>query len=275
LACPRNKNGFGLADGVVEAELSLDKLQEVLDELPNLELIQFCGNLGDPITAIKLLDMIRMSIDSGVKYFQIHTNGSARNVEWWTELGALLYGRRSEVIFGIDGSEETNHIYRQATSWNKIMENAKAFIAAGGMAVWQFIPFKHNEHEEDMLRALSEEMGFTDFVVYANARIKPNPGRHWKTGEEVIFAPAKERKQKWERKQEWERKPNAHIELADCMHLNLPSLYLNSLGKVSPCCYLANSVQYTGITDFLDVDMTEEVTSHPSLACLSNCGKEK
>jgi len=266
-SCERNKNGFGLADGVVEADLSLDKLREVIEHLPKLEIIQFCGNLGDPIIAHEFLDMVKLSIDMGVKYFQIHTNGGARTTEWWTELGTLLYGRRSEVIFAIDGSKETHHIYRQATNWDKIMENATAFIAAGGMATWQFIPFAHNAHEEDMLRTLSEEMGFVKFDVYENVRVKRKPARNWRTGEEYIVELAKPRKQSWER-------TATKIELADCMHLNLPSLYVNSLGKVSPCCYLANSVQYAGIIDFLDVDMTKEVTSHPTRACLSNCGKE-
>ena len=49
--CPRSKNGYGLADDLIVQDLSIDKLQNVCDDIPNIETIQFCGNLGDPLAA--------------------------------------------------------------------------------------------------------------------------------------------------------------------------------------------------------------------------------
>ena len=68
-----------------------------------------------------------------------------------------------KVIFAIDGLEDTNHLYRVNTNFNKIMENAKAFINAGGLARWDFIAFAHNEHQIEEAKALAEQMGFVKF----------------------------------------------------------------------------------------------------------------
>ena len=40
------------------------------------------------------------------------------------------------------------------------MENAQAFINAGGRARWDYIAFAHNEHQIDEARQLAEDMGF-------------------------------------------------------------------------------------------------------------------
>ena len=39
------------------------------------------------------------------------TNGGARSKQWWTDLGKLTKGKM-RVTFGIDGLEDTNHLYR-------------------------------------------------------------------------------------------------------------------------------------------------------------------
>lgn len=44
------------------------------------------------------------------------------------------------------------------------MTNAKAFIDAGGRAEWDYLIFKHNEHQVDEAKELSNKMGFHSFV---------------------------------------------------------------------------------------------------------------
>ena len=56
---------------------------------------------------------------------EIHTNGGARNVEFWENLGKLskIAGKNILVIFSVDGLEDTNHIYRRNVKWDKLKEN--------------------------------------------------------------------------------------------------------------------------------------------------------
>ena len=89
----------------------------------------------------------------------ITTNGSIGTKESWQSLAKLgIEGR-----FSIDGLEDTNHLYRQDVQWNKIMERANWFIAAGGHATWKWIPFAHNKHQENQTRDLAYSMGFENF----------------------------------------------------------------------------------------------------------------
>jgi MoaA/NifB/PqqE/SkfB family radical SAM enzyme len=88
-----------------------------------------------------------------------------RNPEWWSKLGTLLTGDPDHwVTFSIDGLEDTNHIYRRNVKWDRLMANAKAFIEAGGRAHWDFLIFKHNEHQIEQARQLASQLGFARFV---------------------------------------------------------------------------------------------------------------
>jgi hypothetical protein len=69
-----------------------------------------------------------------------------------------------------EGLEDTNHLYRQKVKWERVMENAKAFIDRGGHAKWDFIVFKHNEHQVDEARQLAMDMGFEKFQVKKTGR---------------------------------------------------------------------------------------------------------
>lgn len=263
-SCSRNCNGYGLADGVIEADLSLDQYEEILSMFPNVETIQLCGNFGDPIIHKDLIKMVEISLAHNVVSFQVHTNGSARTKEWWAELATVLNkAGKHDVIFGIDGSKETNHLYRQATNWDKIMENAEAFINAGGYASWQFIPFEHNLHEEKDLEQLAKDMGFRRFFRH-RARIKKTPPRNWRTGEQYELKSIYKTTMYQEKDEVLEE---------NCMHLSIPSMYVNSLGKIAPCCYLHDHVQYFANNKYNDI--RTQILSNSIPRCINACGTKK
>ena len=70
------------------------------------------------------------------------------------------------------------HLYRRNTSYKKVIDNAKAFIQAGGEAHWQFIVFRHNEHQLKEAKKLSEEMGFKKIDFMYSDRFDTN--NQWK-----------------------------------------------------------------------------------------------
>lgn len=259
-ACLRSNAGFGLKPHVVEQDLSIERFEEILKSLPSLEIVQFCGNQGDPIIAKNISESIEVSKKYARK-LQIHTNGSLRNQHWWRDLALQLSDVEHDVWFGIDGLKGTHEIYRQGTDYDKIISNATAFIDAGGYATWQFIPYAHNEHQVRECFYTSQQLKFKKFKI-AKLYRKQTEARHWKTGEQFELLPTKEF-------QTLLRMPKeiTKVEVSDCMHVSYPSIYLAANGTISRCCYLADTETFAGL-DFLtqtEVDFNQPI-------CLSSCG---
>jgi sulfatase maturation enzyme AslB (radical SAM superfamily) len=265
-ACPRNIQGFELADGLVEQDLDSVRFESIISQLPNLHGVQFCGNHGDPIIAKNILELINIAKKYSEK-IQIHTNGSLRNSDWWGDLADLLQDINHDIWFGIDGLEGIHEIYRQATSFTKIIENASAFINKGGHATWQFIPFAHNEHQIKDCLKLSQKLKFKKFKLVKSYRNK-NKARQFKTGTEfTLSAPNEDIRQVI-------RFVDKRVAVAekDCMHLSMPSIYIDAAGSVSYCCHLS-SIKPSGITKFdsLDELMYNQIKLNAP-GCVASCG---
>ena len=69
------------------------------------------------------------------------------------------------IVFGIDGLEDTNHLYRQGVKWNNLMDRVQTFISEGGKANWQFIPFEHNKHQIHDAKKLSEKTNTGGIII--------------------------------------------------------------------------------------------------------------
>jgi len=174
--CARNINGGEVNPQLHDAELSLDDVKQILKPafIKQLKRLYMCGNYGDPISARDTLEIFEYIRSHNAKMqLSFHTNASAKTPEWWSRLPSAM-GKSHYVVFSVDGLEDTNHLYRQGTVWKKIMENAQAFIAAGGRARWDYIVFGHNEHQVDEARALAESMGFEKFNIKKSNRFFSN-----------------------------------------------------------------------------------------------------
>lgn len=241
-SCSRNNNGYGLSDFVLE-DLKVDRLKQVIELLPALETVQFCGNLGDPC-ASKIIDEQLAVIKEKKLSLQLQTNGSLRTPDWWSNL-SKNFKDSLEVWFAIDGLADTHSIYRQGTNWQKIIDNATAFIEAGGRAVWQFIPFAHNEHQIKDCMQLATRLNFTRFEFIKNARYRKE-NLHYQTGESLDIKSWSQHETQWKRKSGILNKTQKKIEKKqvlkkNCMHLTLPSIFLNANGVISPCCYFSSN----------------------------------
>lgn len=175
--CARNHHG-GLENPLLNVtDISLETFIKICppEFLNQLYDIAMCGNFGDPILNKELIPIIEyiVSINPNIN-IDIHTNGGARTTAWWEELAKAL-PKKHVVVFGIDGLEDTHSLYRIGTNFNKIIENAKAFIDAGGKARWAFITFKHNEHQLEQARSLAKELGFESFYEKQTSRFIGNP----------------------------------------------------------------------------------------------------
>lgn len=170
--CPRNNNGSGVNPYLKLEHLSRTVIDSVFTpELCNrLRQIFFCGSYGDPIMHPDFLDILRdFRNKSPTLWLYVHTNGGAHDIDYWKELADII-GVHGQIDFNIDGLEDTNSLYRRNTDFNKIINNAQAFIKAGGRAAWNYIVFKHNQHQVEQAKALSKKLGFLDFKYRATGR---------------------------------------------------------------------------------------------------------
>ena len=170
--CPRNISG-----GSVNPHMPLCHLsRETIDRAFTPELcsrtrqIFFCGSYGDPIVHPDFLDILRdFRSKNPTLWLYIHTNGGVHDTAWWAELAEILNGY-GKIDFGIDGLEDTNHLYRRGVKFDKAINNAQAFIQAGGKAQWNYIVFKHNEHQIETARMLSQIIGFENILFRGTGR---------------------------------------------------------------------------------------------------------
>lgn len=146
-------------------------IQKVVESnfFKTVDRIDFVGTIDDPLASpyLTLIMNVFRNAKKNIK-FSLHTNGSLRKPEYFEVLASYFSKSGNSVSFSIDGLEDTNHLYRRNCQWEKIIENAKAFIGAGGIANWQYIEFPWNSHQVQQAKELSESLGFTKFVHRKN-----------------------------------------------------------------------------------------------------------
>ena len=261
--CGRNQGGFGLAEPFEIVDLAVARLEEVLCQLPLLEVVHFCGTFGDAIAAQEIHALVKVA-KQHCKKIQLNTNGSLRTTQWWTNLALELQDIEHDIWFCLDGLKDTHEIYRQGTDFDKIIANARAFIDAGGSASWQFIPWKHNEHQISDCIKMSQRLGFKNFRFINNVRSNFQ-ARHYQTGESVNIVT-------WSKNQNYSRFANlqTHVPESACMHLTQPSVYLNADGKLSSCCWINQSKTVDTFDQLPNIRL--ELTTNPQPICLKSCG---
>jgi MoaA/NifB/PqqE/SkfB family radical SAM enzyme len=209
-------------------EITVENLKDWLPKelLDNLNKIIFKGTFSDPLISKHFVDIVEwFKVNSKSAKILIHTNGSLRNKDFWKWL-ALSLPTSSEVIFAIDGLEDTHSLYRINTDYNKIINNAKIFIENGGQAVWQFIIFKHNEHQIIQAKNLSEELGFKRFFTMHSDRAFDNDSTK-------NYNSVKSLTKNIERKNIIENITEKNV---ICKSLEKKEIFINWDGEVFPCC---------------------------------------
>lgn len=220
--------------------------------ISSLDHIYFCGNFGDPLMHPQLLEIAQLYRSYGVKKMSIYTNGSLKDPSWWSQLPQVL-GSNHMVHFSIDGLKDTNHLYRVNTDFDQIIENAKAFIQAGGHAQWDFIAFAHNEHQIASIEKLAHDMGFRKINIKRTSRFTPIHRQNLQPKDlETNLYPhlqrPKDKAYQHKGKDIIPRLINQYGSYEDylssckvrCKTQASGSLYIDFQGSVWPCCWLGN-----------------------------------
>jgi MoaA/NifB/PqqE/SkfB family radical SAM enzyme len=266
--CNRNING-GLDNPLIKIRnWTFEEFKTIMspEVLRQIESYYFCGNFGDPILNNDLIRMCAWSkITAPTIRVAVHTNGGARNTDWWGTLAQALPDDH-RVVFALDGLEDTHHLYRVGTKYETVIENAKAFIDAGGKAEWVFIKFKHNEHQVEEARRRSIELGFRSFVLKNSSRfiLEPKVKVVDRTGNVMHYIePATDVPLKFIDKKIIDAyKQVVDKSVIECKAQRQKEVYIDAYGDMFPCCWLA-SVPYSYINpdDALEV-RTEMLRQH-------------
>lgn len=296
--CMRNYRGMEFNSGYPDAELTLEQFQHIvtpevlktllIPETPingrvpiiyDFRGITFNGNLGDFSAARDGLEIVQYIVEHGVPV-SINTNGSLRSSNWWGKLAMPGV----EVGFALDGLADTHSLYRQDTDWNKVIKNAQTFIAAGGRAVWRFIPFEHNRHQEDACRQLAQDLGFSKFEniydgrdntpvftrdgVYSH-QIGIDPGRQPDHVPDI--RPLLESHITWY-KADTVKSPKDTDKLnIQCVHARKREIYIAADGTVYPCCFLGfypTTMNHPGNRELAPLVKENNALEYPLEHCL-------
>lgn len=135
-----------------------------------LHQIFFCGSYGDPIMHPEFADIVGDFREKNPQlWIYAHSNGGVHDDAWWQDLAGMI-GSHGAVDFGIDGLADTLHLYRRNVEFTRVINNAQAFIRAGGRAQWTFIVFEHNQHQVEQARQLAQDLGFHRILFRSTGR---------------------------------------------------------------------------------------------------------
>jgi len=227
--------------------LDMRKITQVFDTdgIAKLDKMFMCGVYGDPAAGKHTLDIYQefRKLNPDI-VLGMNSNGGIQSTVWWHELGTIFNQSQDYVVFSIDGLESTNSVYRKNVVWPKIMQNARAFVEAGGSAHWDMLVYRHNQHQVEECEQLARDMGFTWFRAKVSRR----------GFDQVLQAPSG-----------WTL-PQMCQGVIQCHALQERSLYIDAQGTARPCCWLSK-----GTVDFDTVQQSWGSTD-PNPVCAATCG---
>jgi MoaA/NifB/PqqE/SkfB family radical SAM enzyme len=260
--CPQcSRNVIDPVTGVLDErkelplkELSLEDFKSIFDDFSfNIDRMNFCGNFGDPFFAkdiFSISEYIGKDIQEkspNFKFAHFHTNGGFRSAKWWKSYGELVskyLPKKHMVTFSIDGLEDTHHLYRVNTRYDRVVENARAFIEGGGNAEWSFIKFGHNQHQEEEAKRRAKEYGFKAFIPVQTHRFWGKSEKSFIFNDEeytITAATDKVTQERQEKVKEYSRSYEVTRKI-DCHVQNKQEVFIDCTGEVTPCCWIGSWV---------------------------------
>ena len=294
--CMRNYRGSEFNSGYPICELSLADFKHIVTPELLAQLIQpeapinglvpkvfgfrgitFNGNLGDFASARDAVDIVEYVAEHGVPV-HINTNGSLRNSAWWARLALPDV----TVGFAIDGMSDTHKLYRQDTDWHRIIEHAQALIQAGGRAVWRFVPFEHNRHQEQECRKLARELGFFGFENIYDGRdrgpVFTRDGEFSHTigpaqpGDAPPIEALLESHITWYDAKTYRSHKDIPELTMNCIHKHDQEIYIAADGSVYPCCFLGfypRTMSHPGNKELAHMVKENNALQYPLEHCLN------
>jgi MoaA/NifB/PqqE/SkfB family radical SAM enzyme len=260
LRCPRCARSE-VPDTLINTELDLEFFQRNFTPefiQANVEKITFCGDDGDPIYAHDLIPVIRYIKTIKPVEIVIITNGSHKKLEWWQELGSVLTDRDT-VHFSIDGYDnDSNNLYRVNSDFTSAILGIETLRATSKCRlIWAAIAFKFNENHIDYMQSLAVKLGMDAFQLTKSTKFGsfypsyPKDDPLEPSMKYISSSHRFEREITTISQRGINTAPNpTNIKLfrsvADVngirplCEIGNKGLYINSRGRLFPCCWVAN-----------------------------------
>ena len=158
----------------VKGELKLEDFKNIIAKLgPYLIHIDLV-NWGEPLLNENIFEMVRYAKQYGMD-IKMDTNLSFLDEK---EAKKLVLSGLDKIVVSLDGLTEESYVkYRRGGNFKAVMDNLKLLLKARKelnskkpYITWQFLVFRHNEHEIEEVRRMGKKLG-VDHVGITNAFI--------------------------------------------------------------------------------------------------------
>lgn len=167
--CPRTE----LDIDRVNQEISLREFQTGFPKhvLEQIDVLVFCGDLGDPIYATEFLDMVQYIKQNSQTRLRITTNGSYKKLDWWRHLGSML-DHNDLVTFSVDGwDHDSNNLYRINSDFESIIGGIQSLRIASRCCIrWSTIYFAFNQDRMLQIKELARSLGCDQFQTVKSSK---------------------------------------------------------------------------------------------------------
>ncbi|MFA5163748.1 MAG: radical SAM protein [Patescibacteria group bacterium] len=152
-----------------KTKLSFDSFEKIIDELgPYLIHIDFC-NWGEPLLNKDIYKMIRCAKGYGIDT-KIDSNLNVFSEE---DAEDIVSSGLDKIIVSIDGATQGSYSkYRIGGDFNVALNNLRLLIEkkrelrkANPYICWQFLVFRHNEHETEKAKSIGRDLGVDDVSI--------------------------------------------------------------------------------------------------------------
>jgi hypothetical protein len=164
------------------------------------------------------------------------------------------------------------------------MDRIDWFVGAGGKAKWKFIVFKHNSHQQEEARKLSQDLGFVDFDIQDHGRnYGPALDREGNISHWILPADDSMQPTPYDVSAGIDRYKKTHenfipeekIYEISCVHETESQVYIDARGRIGPCCYQGfdlPGLPFLEIKDFPKLKDSWQ-TKKCNFVCAMACGK--
>ncbi len=197
-----------------------DLYEKIFNQIASTTYLLTIHGWGEPLMHKNLSEIIRLANKNKICTV-VTTNGSLLNNNVSKE---LISSKLDCLIFSIDGiTDESYQLYRRGGKYESVINNMKELItlkkemgSSTPFVEWQFLVFKHNEHEIEAAKSIACDIGVDN----------------------LVFLPAYTEDETFDATNPKYRLPKASplSKPSDCKHL-WSTLTFHWNGIVVPCCY--------------------------------------